>query len=92
MIDAAETFKDLLSPPSNHLEKLKGKKQNIYSIRVNKQYRLMFKWKDGNAYNVKVLDYHKLLKYVQSHKANSSRRNSSRGIFDTFGIESIPGS
>src|SRR5579862_9717793 len=45
-------------PPSNRLEKLKGDRDDQYSIRVNKQWRICFVWKDGNAWNVGLVDYH----------------------------------
>ena len=45
-------------PPSNRLEKLKGNLKNFYSIRVNNQYRVIFKWKDGDAWDVQIVDYH----------------------------------
>lgn len=49
---------DLKIPPSNHLEKLFGDRKNYYSIRVNKQWRICFKFTDGNAYDVELVDYH----------------------------------
>jgi len=45
-------------PPSNKLEKLKGNLKDFYSIRVNDQWRLIFKWENGNAFNVELIDYH----------------------------------
>jgi proteic killer suppression protein len=47
-----------LLPPSNRLEKLMGKAKNFYSIRVNNQWRIVFKWQNNNAYEVEILDYH----------------------------------
>jgi proteic killer suppression protein len=47
-----------LAHPGLHLEKLKGQRAGQYSIRVNKQYRVCFRWKDGAAYNVELTDYH----------------------------------
>lgn len=55
--DAAE-LKDLKVPPGNRLEKLKGDYSGFYSIRVNDQWRLVFKWADGNALEVSIIDYH----------------------------------
>ena len=49
---------DLRTPPSNRLEKLSGKLKNFYSIRINDQWRIIFKWGAGNASEVKILDYH----------------------------------
>ncbi|MEE4194302.1 MAG: type II toxin-antitoxin system RelE/ParE family toxin [Anaerolineae bacterium] len=58
MLDAAENINDLRIPPSNHLEKLKGSK-NQHSIRVNDQWRICFLWQEGNVFDVEVVDYHK---------------------------------
>jgi len=57
-LDNATTIDDLRLPPSNHLEKLSGDRQEQYSIRINQQWRLCFKFKDGNAFNVEISDYH----------------------------------
>lgn len=59
LIDVAESIKDLKFPPSNFLEKLQGDRLGQYSIRINKQYRICFKWLDNNAFNVEIVDYHK---------------------------------
>ncbi len=45
-------------PPSNRLEKLNGHLKDFYSIRVNNQWRIIFKWENGNAVNVELIDYH----------------------------------
>ena len=58
ILDAAEAISDLLVPPSNHLEKLAGKRQNQHSIRINEQWRICFEWREGNAYQVEIVDYH----------------------------------
>jgi proteic killer suppression protein len=58
MLHNAHDFIDLNSPPSNHLEKLKGKREGMYSIRINDQYRICFEWHKGNAYQVEIVDYH----------------------------------
>ena len=58
IIDAATTINDLKIPPSNHLEKLKGKIKNYYSIRINKQWRICFIWQRNDAYEIKIIDYH----------------------------------
>ena len=57
IIDAAEELEDLRQPPSNRLEKLKGDRVEQYSIRVNDQWRLCFRW-SGGAHDVEVTDYH----------------------------------
>lgn len=58
MIDAAAEIKDLKIPPANRLEKLKGSLDGYYSIRINDQYRIIFKWINSAAENVKITDYH----------------------------------
>ena len=55
----AKDLKDLLLPPSNNLEKLKGDRKNQYSIRVNDKYRVCFTWIEGQAENIEFVDYHK---------------------------------
>jgi proteic killer suppression protein len=54
----AMRVEDLRIPPSNHLEKLKGDRKEQYSIRINKQWRLCFRFENGNAYDVEMVDYH----------------------------------
>lgn len=58
IIDAAHALQDLAAPPSNQLEALKGNLAGWHSIRINKQYRIIFKWKDGGAHDVTLTDYH----------------------------------
>jgi len=58
MLDAARDLMDLKAPPSNHLEKLKGDLAGFWSIRVNEQYRLMFKFANGAADEAQIVDYH----------------------------------
>ncbi len=58
MLNNSIDIKDLIIPPSNRLEKLKGNLKDFYSIRVNDQWRLIFKWENGNAFNVELIDYH----------------------------------
>ena len=58
MIQRAKELKDLMIPPANRLEKLKGDRKNQYSIRINDQYRICFQWEDSNAYDVEIVDYH----------------------------------
>ena len=58
MLNAASRLDDLLVPPSNRLEKLQGTLSEFYSIRINDQWRIIFKWIDGHAHEVGVTDYH----------------------------------
>lgn len=58
ILDAAEKLDDLKVPPGNRLEKLSGNRQGQHSIRVNHQWRICFIWKDADAFNVEVVDYH----------------------------------
>ena len=59
MLNNSQNLADLRIPPSNGLEKLSGKKNDFYSIRINDQWRIIFKWEDGNATEVTIMDYHK---------------------------------
>ena len=58
MLDAAEDLETLRSPPGNRLEALKGDRAGFHSIRVNDQWRIVFVWRDGNAHEVAIVDYH----------------------------------
>ena len=58
MLNNSQNLTDFMIPPSNRLEKLKGTLKNIYSIRVNDQWRIIFKWNNGNAEEVELIDYH----------------------------------
>jgi toxin HigB-1 len=58
ILDAAEALQDLASPPGNRLEKLAGSRQGQYSVRVNDQWRICFRWERGDAYEVEVTDCH----------------------------------
>ncbi|MCX6134824.1 MAG: type II toxin-antitoxin system RelE/ParE family toxin [Ignavibacteriales bacterium] len=58
MLNAAYELRDLLVPPANRLEALKGKWKGYHSIRINEQYRIVFKWIEGNAKDVLITDYH----------------------------------
>jgi len=58
MINNSVDLADLRIPPSNRLEKLSGKLRDFYSIRVNDQWRIIFKWNSGNAFEVEIIDYH----------------------------------
>lgn len=57
-LEAAGTIQDLRVPPSNHLEALAGDRAGQYSIRVNAKWRVCFEWRDGDAWNVEIVDYH----------------------------------
>jgi proteic killer suppression protein len=57
-LSAAVRLDDLRVPPGNRLEALKGNHKGKYSIRINDQYRIIFRFKDGDAYDVQVTDYH----------------------------------
>lgn len=58
MLNAAETLEDLRIPPGNRLEALVGDRIGQHSIRINAQFRLCFIWKEGNAFEVDIVDYH----------------------------------
>ena len=59
MLDAAILLEDLKSPPGNRLEMLKGRRKGQYSIRINDQFRLCFRWSGVDSYDVEIIDYHK---------------------------------
>ena len=58
MLNNSVDLADLRIPPSNRLEKLFGKLKDFYSIRINDQWRIIFKWATGNASEVEIIDYH----------------------------------
>jgi proteic killer suppression protein len=58
MLNNARDENDLRIPPSNRLEKLKGKLGDYYSIRINNQWRIIFQWLNNDSYDVKIVDYH----------------------------------
>ncbi len=58
MINNAQNINDLRIPPANHLEKLSGNLSGMYSIRINKQWRIIFNWDNDNAFEVQIVDYH----------------------------------
>lgn len=58
MLNNSLNLADLQIPPSNKLEKLKGDLKDFYSIRINNQWRIIFKWNSGNASEVEIVDYH----------------------------------
>lgn len=58
MLDAAPSLRALLVPPGNRLEKLRGDRVGCYSIRINDQWRICFRWLGSNAFDVEIVDYH----------------------------------
>jgi len=58
MLSKSISLEDLKCPPSNRLEKLKGDREGQFSIRVNDQYRICFRWQSGNSFDVEIVDYH----------------------------------
>ena len=58
MMNAACTLIDLRSPPGNRLEVLRGELAGLHSIRINDQWRLVFRWQDSDAHDVRIVDYH----------------------------------
>jgi proteic killer suppression protein len=58
VLHAAVDMRDLMIPPSNRLEKLRGDRAGQFSIRINDQYRICFEWRNGDAYDVEIVDYH----------------------------------
>jgi proteic killer suppression protein len=58
-VDAAKQLEDLRIPPGNRLEALHGDRRGQYSIRINDQWRICFAWRDGAAWNVEIIDYHR---------------------------------
>jgi len=57
-LSQARTLQDLMMPPGNRLEALKGNRKGQHSIRINDQWRICFRWSDGHAYDVEIVDYH----------------------------------
>ena len=58
MLSSAKIIDDLKIPPGNKLEQLKGDLEGFYSIRINEQWRIIFRWEKGDAYDVRIVDYH----------------------------------
>ena len=58
LIDSATSELDLISPPSNHFEHLKGKLKSYCSVRINEQWRIQFKFANGDSFDVSIVDYH----------------------------------
>ena len=58
MLNSARSLQDRMAPPGNHYEQLHGKLKRLHSIRINAQWRVVFRWESGCAYDVRVVDYH----------------------------------
>ncbi len=58
LLNAAQSLDDLRSPPGNRLESLRGELSDFYSIRINKQWRIIFRWSGSGVYDVEIVDYH----------------------------------
>jgi len=58
LLNAVRSLEDLRVPPGNRLEALKGNRSGFHSIRINDQWRLCFRWQDGHAFDVEIVDYH----------------------------------
>jgi proteic killer suppression protein len=58
MLNRSATLTDLRVPPANRLEKLHGDREGQWSIRINDQWRICFEWRDGDAHEVEIVDYH----------------------------------
>ena len=59
MLAAAHSLQDLRSPPGNRLEALRGNLEGLHSVRINDQWRIIFRWDDGDVYDVRIDDYHR---------------------------------
>ena len=57
-LDAAIELNELRIPPNNRLEALSGDRKGLHSIRINQQWRICFRWRSGDAYDVEIVDYH----------------------------------
>lgn len=58
MLNNSLNLNDLIIPPSNNLEKLKGELKDFHSIRINDQWRIIFHWESGHSFHVEIIDYH----------------------------------
>ena len=58
ILDAVEQLEELRVPPGNRLQRLRGNRRGQHSIRINDRWRICFRWKDGNAHDVEIVDYH----------------------------------
>ena len=79
-IDAATQLEDLRLPSSNRLEALKGKRKGQWSIRINDQWRICFKWRDGNAEQTEIVDYHRGGRHEQKTYFSDTSRGVSKRI------------
>ena len=78
------------APPANRLEKLAGDREGQWSIRINDQWRICFKWRNGDAEDVKITDYHcERARYEKRYAADSSWRDSARGFLESARDQSI---
>ena len=59
MLNSARVLQDLLQPPGNRLEALRGDLRGLHSIRINEQWRIVFRWSAGEAHDVRIVDYHR---------------------------------
>lgn len=58
MLNRSISLDDLRVPPGNRLQKLRARRKGQYSIRINERYRICFEWRDNDAHNVEIIDYH----------------------------------
>jgi toxin HigB-1 len=58
MLNNAQNLSDLMVPPGNRLERLRGNRSGQYSVRINDQWRICFEWRNGDAHQVEIVDYH----------------------------------
>ena len=72
-IDSAEALEDLREPPGNRLEALKGDRKGQYSIRINQQFRICFRWEGLHAYEVEITDYHLSLIHIYTPGSTTRR-------------------
>jgi len=88
ILNAALELNNLSVPPGNRLEALKDDRKGQHSIRVNDQYRVCFRWSDGNAHDGEIVDYHEEPEYA-SDVCHSSRRHFEDGVYGAAGAERI---
>jgi hypothetical protein len=87
-LHAAQLLRDLSIFPGNHLEALKRDRKGQHSIRINDQYRICFVWRDGDAFEVEIVDYHQGLvmpKEEQAYASGPSWRDSQRRPHEALG-------
>ena len=58
ILDAVTDLEELRAPPGNHMEALRGDRKGQYSLRINRQWRICFRWQSGDAHDVEITDYH----------------------------------